>query len=330
MRKLTIYALVLLMLLSGIWVFFLSKEPVKVVDNFKTRTPELTTCLASPAVLNCLNHELALNGQINGFNSSARVLFELEQDPVVSPYCHNSAHVLGFKAFDYYQNLDFVNTNTSSGCQGGFIHGLFERAALKGYKIKDVDFCLKLSISADCEHAYGHYLFNIYHKLSLEAIEKCSVITKKESCVDGLFMANSVSNQSKNLNIFKLCNTLPKWSRGKCYVNSFYGIGDTYIITDQKPTLQQLCSQLDKEYISSCFQGLGYGSRSLLDNTALSKPYLSLCSYLGMVYSGCIEYVILQNTGFRNQKFYQDLCQAINFTSGLCDRYQLAKRGNNS
>ena len=326
MRKLTLYPLVLLMLLSGFWLAFLNKEPVKVVDNFNTRAPGLVNCLDSPTVLTCLNHELALNGQVNGFNSSAHVLFALEQDPIVSPYCHNFAHQLGYKAFDYYQNLDFVNSNTSPGCQGGFIHGLFERAAQKGYTIKDVDFCLQLSISADCEHAYGHYLYNIYHKLTLKAIEKCSIISKRESCVDGLFMANSVNNQSKDLSIFKLCKTLPNWSRDKCYVNSFYGIGDTYIITEQKPTLQELCFQLGKEYVTSCFQGLGYGSRSLLDNTALSKPYLNLCSHLGKIYSGCVDYVILQNTGFRNERFYQDLCLAINFTSGLCERYQLKNK----
>lgn len=319
MRKI---ALLGILLLSGLIALVPIVRDGGSFKNYDEKYPKvskaLLVCSKDPRWRECLAYQLAVNGQINGFNSSANFLSNLNLGEEFSADCHNIAHQLGLKAFKYYGNLDFINQNSKEGCQGGFVHGVFEGAAEEGYDIKTLNFCKNLEIFIACQHAYGHYLFKLERGINNRSLGLCSQSGYKYNCLDGLFMANSLLNQSHDLTLYQKCQDFDTWVQEPCYRNAFYGLGSANLDAPDFTNLKNLCLKLSSNNFSACLEGLGYGSRSILNNVSNPQAYINLCTINGKTDAGCINYVLMQNSGIRENSFQASICEFLRNEPKLC------------
>ena len=324
MRKPVIFwALLLLSTLLSIALFLKISSSNK--PDFDKNYPKVSSGLELCATRStewrgCLLEQLVINGEINGFNSSINYLNSLKLGSDFTSNCHNLSHQLGYRAFAYYKNIKFINQNTKPGCQGGFIHGVFEEAAQENFIVEPKGLCEGLEVVSDCEHGYGHYLFKRYSGVNENSLTRCTKILEKINCLDGLFMANSLYNQKNTLQLYKKCSGFPDWTQPTCYRNSFYGLGSAIADPPSFAALKSLCIALIENNAKACKEGIGYGSRSLLNNTADPQTYLKLCSFEESADIGCLNYVLMQNEGIRAEQFARTICLEAKNEPALCKR----------
>jgi hypothetical protein len=204
---------------------------------------------------------------------------EHEKNDYVYNNCHQMTHVIGRAAADLYGDIPSTLSKGDDFCGSGYYHGAMEDfvANVGPQEIleKANTLCADPAehqnhsfVHRECVHGVGHGLMVAQENEVLQALQTCDTLIddwEKENCYDGVFMENTMAEDSPSHPTKYLDADRPLYPCTDVqarYKNSCYRLQVDYALGQQDgrsfPKVFELCAAVEDEFRPSCYQGLGW------------------------------------------------------------------------
>jgi hypothetical protein len=132
-------------------------------------------------------------------------------------------------------------------------------------------------------------------------------------------MARSLNGQNNNLQILRSCSQYDIIVASPCIRNAFYGLGKDTLSNSGIKKPSALCSFENLLLEIACYEGIGYGSRSMLADSLDPADYARLCqSDRSLLTDSCLNYVLKQNKDIKSASFAIAICGKMASINNNC------------
>jgi hypothetical protein len=268
---------------------------------------------------------------IKDTNSIFKVIDTIQEDSDLSHNCHEIAHDIGHKAYEYYGFLESMTFNNPNHvkhalpqyiCAGGYMHGILEQLSLhKPDFVKQPEIICNSLPESDrdsCYHGIGHVFMLKNNRNTIQSITDCRIIKNnmyKYRCFEGVrmeeFWGNTEDVEQLSLDWdkqkpFNTCINAKEDEKPTCFLYSPFG----YLRFNPKDYsgAAQQCSMdsLSKTDQYFCLKGLGMTMMSKFKGKNLeeSEIYVDKLSVeqKHAFYQGLINYSRLSGISEENLK----------------------------
>jgi plastocyanin len=218
----------------------------------------------------------------NNSNSIFALVDAIQANPALSLNCHEIAHDLGHRAYEYYgfsgamtfNNPDRVNhVSVQDICAGGYVHGILEEVSLHQPEFKNNPglMCEGVPVGnqASCFHGVGHALMFSYKRAvepSLKSCRSIGNISDTDRCFEGVWMElfwGDTEHSGPNTLNWDLakplapCLSTENDAKPGCFLYSTFGYLRTHV--HDYAGVIKMCTQssLSENDTDFCLKGVG-------------------------------------------------------------------------